>query len=48
MEFYLVTGGAQAQPGQAGWRLLTRLQVDNFGSLKLKVKNTKIRDLVTL
>ena len=48
MEFYPVTGGAQAQPGQAGRRLLTSLQVDNFGLLKLKVKNIRIRDLITL
>lgn len=46
-EFYPVTGSAQAQPGEAGGRLLTSLQVDNFGSLKLKVKNTIMRDLVT-
>lgn len=39
MEFYPVTGDAQAQPGQAWWRLLTSLQVDNFGLLKLKFKN---------
>lgn len=44
--FYPVKGGAQAQPGQAGRRLLTSLQVDNFGFLKLEVKNTRIRDLV--
>lgn len=42
MEFYLVTGGSQAQPGQAGWRLLTSLQVDNSGLLKLKVKNRRL------
>lgn len=41
VEFYLVTGGSQAQPGQAGWRLLTSLQVDNSGLLKLKVKNKR-------
>ena len=40
VESNLVTGGAQAQPGQAGWRLLTHPQVHIFGHLKLKVKNT--------
>lgn len=38
---YPVKGGAQAQPGQAGWRPFTSLQVDNFGFLKLKVKKNK-------
>lgn len=51
MELYPVTGGAQAQPGEAGRRRLTSPQVHAFGFLILKDRpqkeNTK-GDLITL
>lgn len=46
LSFHPVTGGSQAQPGQAGRTIFTGLQIGHFGLFKLRTNKTLIKVLI--